>query len=62
MSALGETIAVVRRVCATPTGAVGLVLVVAVVGAAVFAPWVSTHDPDALDVMNRFSPPLRSRW
>jgi peptide/nickel transport system permease protein len=62
MSALGETATIVRRVCATPTGAVGLVLVVAVVGAAAFAPWVATHDPDTLDVMNRFAPPSAAHW
>ncbi len=44
-----------RKVCTTLTGAVGLVIVLLVMGCALFAPWVATHNPDALDVMNRFS-------
>ncbi len=43
-------------------GLVGLALVGVVVGAAVFAPWVATHDPAALDVMRRFAGPSRAHW
>jgi peptide/nickel transport system permease protein len=53
---------VLRRVCRSLTGAVGLVLVAIILGAALFAPWVATHDPDALDVMNRFAPPSAAHW
>lgn len=51
-----------RRVLGTVSGAVGLVLVAIVLGAAAFAPWVATHDPDALDVMNRFAGPSAQHW
>lgn len=53
---------VLRQVVATPTGAIGLLCVALVLGAAVFAPWVATHDPDALDVLNRFAPPSAAHW
>ena len=62
MNALREMRDVLRRVCATFTGAAGLVLVVAVVIAAAFAPWVATHDPDALDILNRFARPSAAHW
>ncbi len=54
--------AVLRRVCASLPGAVGLVLVLLVMVAALLAPMVATHDPDALDVMNRFTPPSGANW
>ena len=53
---------ILRRVCATVTGATGLGIVVVVLIAALFAPWVSTADPDKLDVMNRFSAPSLAHW
>jgi len=62
MSAVGEALAVLRRICASFTGAAGLVIVVLVVACAVFAPIVATHDPDRLDVMNRFAAPSAAHW
>ena len=53
---------ILRRVCATLTGATGLGIVALVLIAAIFAPWVSTADPDKLDVMNRFATPSLSHW
>jgi peptide/nickel transport system permease protein len=53
---------ILRRVCATLTGATGFGIVVLVLIAALFAPWVSTADPDKLDVMNRFSGPSLAHW
>lgn len=50
------------RVARTFGGAVGLVIVVLVVSAALFAPWVATHDPDKLDVMNRFAGITWAHW
>ena len=55
VSALRSVLRILRRVCATLTGATGLGIVALVLIAALFAPWVSTADPDKLDVMNRFS-------
>ena len=55
-------LAVLRKVAATPTGLVGLVIVALVTGCALFAPWVATHNPDALDVMNRFAAPTGAHW
>ena len=62
MNALNEALAVLRRVCSTFTGATGLVIVALVMIAAVFAPFVATHDPDQLDILNRFAAPSAERW
>lgn len=53
---------VLRRVCGTLPGGVGAGLVLVVMVAAIFAPWVATHDPDRLDVMNRFAGPSAGHW
>jgi peptide/nickel transport system permease protein len=50
------------RVARTFSGAVGLAIVVIVISAALFAPWVATHDPDKLDVMNRFAGMTWAHW
>lgn len=39
------------------TGRLGLVLVLAVLALALFAPILATHDPNRIDVLNRFAPP-----
>lgn len=54
--------AVLRKVVRSFTGAAGLTIVLLVVLCALFAPWVATHNPDALDVMNRFSAPSGAHW
>lgn len=53
---------VLRRLCGTVEGATGLVIVALVLGGALLAPWISPHDPDALDVMNRFGGPTATHW
>jgi peptide/nickel transport system permease protein len=62
MMALKSINRVLNRVCASVTGAVGFVIVVIVVVMAVLAPIVATHNPDALDVMNRFATPSMAHW
>lgn len=62
MNVLASVLATLRKVCASLTGAMGLVIVVLVLACAIFAPWVATHNPDALDVMNRFSRPSGAHW
>jgi peptide/nickel transport system permease protein len=62
MNLLAGIWAVIRRAAASVTGGVGLVIFLAVIGMALFAPWVATHDPDQLDVMNRFAPPSAAHW
>jgi peptide/nickel transport system permease protein len=39
-----------------------MLIVALVLGAAVLAPLVSTHDPEALDVLNRFAAPSGAHW
>ncbi|MGG5819976.1 ABC transporter permease [Falsiroseomonas sp. HW251] len=53
---------VLRRVCGTLPGGFGGAIVLLVMVAATFAPWVATHDPDGLDVMNRFAGPSADHW
>lgn len=62
MNALGSVFATLRKVCSSLTGAIGLSIVVLVLLFAIFAPWAATHNPDALDVMNRFKPPSGAHW
>ncbi len=62
MNLLANVFTTLRKVCGTLTGAVGLVIVLLVLGCAIFAPWVATHNPDALDVMSRFSRPTAAHW
>jgi peptide/nickel transport system permease protein len=62
MNVWRNIVATLAKVCSTVTGATGLVIVVLVLLCAVFAPWVATHEPNALDVMNRFSAPSGAHW
>jgi peptide/nickel transport system permease protein len=62
MTVVKNLLAVLRKVCATTIGASGLAIVLLVLACALFAPWVATHNPDALDVMNRFANPSGSHW
>lgn len=46
-----------QRLLAHKTGMIGLVIILLNVSAAFTAPWVATHDPLSMDVMNRDAPP-----
>jgi peptide/nickel transport system permease protein len=59
---VAEVAGVLRRVVATLPGAVGLVIVAVVVVAALGAPWLAPHDPDAINVLNRFATPSPAHW
>lgn len=62
MNPLAASLATLRRVVSDFGGAVGLLIVAVVLVAALFAPLVATHDPDALDVLNRFASPSGAHW
>ncbi|KPL55023.1 peptide ABC transporter permease [Prosthecomicrobium hirschii] len=62
MNTLAAILATLRRATGSITGAVGFTIFVLVILAALFAPVIATHDPDALDVMNRFAPPSAAHW
>jgi peptide/nickel transport system permease protein len=62
MRALSDAGHVLRRVCSSFAGATGLAIVLAVLLAAVLAPWIATHNPDQLDIMHRFARPSRAHW
>jgi peptide/nickel transport system permease protein len=59
---LPGVLAALRRTCASLTGATGFVVVALVAILAVFAPLIATHDPDKLDVLNRFAAPSAEHW
>jgi peptide/nickel transport system permease protein len=50
------------RIASNFAGAIGLAIVALVILAATFAPLVATHDPDAIDVLNRFQGPTLAHW
>jgi peptide/nickel transport system permease protein len=62
VTALAGTLGVLRRASSGLAGAVGLAIVALVLVAALAAPLVATHDPDRLDVMNRFAGPSAAHW
>jgi peptide/nickel transport system permease protein len=51
-----------RRLCAEPLGALGLILVSLVLFSALFANYIIPHDPFALDILNRLKPPTLEHW
>ena len=57
-----NVLGVLRKVGASVTGASGMAIVALVLLCALLAPWVATHNPDALDVMNRFAGPSLNHW
>lgn len=55
-------IGLARRVLRTSAGAVGSVIVLAVLVAAAFAPWIAPYDPDALSILERFGGSSPAHW
>ena len=53
---------VLRKIGRTFPGAVGLLIVILVLACAMLAPWIATHNPNTLDVMNRFAGPSGNHW
>jgi peptide/nickel transport system permease protein len=51
-----------RRLLRNPSSLAGFVLVLLLVVAAVFAPLIATHDPNAQDFALRLSPPSAAHW
>jgi len=62
MRTLGDSLAVLRRVAASFSGALGFAIVLAVIFSALFAPFIATDDPDKLDLLNRFAAPSLAHW
>ena len=50
------------RLCHEPLGLLGLILVILIVGSALFAPWLVPYDPIAMDIMHRLAPPSFEHW
>lgn len=48
---------VLRRTFSAPTALAGLVVLLAFIGMAVFAPWIAPHEPAAPNLLSRLSPP-----
>ena len=56
---LGDISGLVRR---HPTGVIGSVLLLAIVLAALLAPWIAPGDPQALNPVMRLRPPSKEFW
>lgn len=57
MIMLRATLKILIQVSRSFGGGLGLVIVLAVLASAVFAPLLATHDPDRIDVLHRFAAP-----
>jgi len=53
---------ILKRVTRDPLGLLGLVLVVIVIGAALFADVVSPYDPAKIDVLHKLQDPSATHW
>ena len=53
---------ILKRVTRDPLGLLGLVLVVIVIGAALFADVVSPYDPAKIDVLHKLQDPSAAHW
>ncbi len=53
---------VAKRIWSSPMGRLGFVLVALILAFALFAPWLATHDPNRIDVVNRFAAPSVGHW
>lgn len=53
---------ILKRVMRDPLGLLGLVLVIIVLGAAVFADVVAPYDPTKIDVLNKLQDPTAAHW
>ena len=51
-----------QRLLRDPMGLLGLILVVAFVAMALFAPWLAPYDPLKIDVANKLKPPSLAHW
>ena len=51
-----------RQFFREPLGVVGLVLVVILVLAAIFAPYLTDYSPNTIDIKSRLSPPSSEHW
>jgi peptide/nickel transport system permease protein len=54
--------AALRVIRSNAAGRFGLFAVALIVGAALLAPWLGTHAPNAIDPMNRLAPPSADHW
>lgn len=62
MSKWRAAVDVLRKIGRTFPGAVGLLIAILVLACAMLAPWIATHNPNTLDVMNRFAGPSGNNW
>ncbi|WP_119270910.1 ABC transporter permease [Taklimakanibacter deserti] len=53
---------ILKRVMRDPLGLLGLILVIIVIGAALFADVISPYDPAKIDVLNKLQDPSAAHW
>ncbi|KOX63951.1 D-ala-D-ala transporter subunit, partial [Pseudomonas psychrophila] len=46
----------------SPLTMAGLLITLMVVAAMIFAPWLASHDPNALNLAERLAPPSSEHW
>nr|WP_246333477.1 nickel ABC transporter permease subunit NikC [Aureimonas mangrovi] len=51
-----------RRQALGRTGRIGLLLALVIIAAAIFGPWLSPHDPDAVNLAARLQEPSATHW
>jgi peptide/nickel transport system permease protein len=54
----GERSRVWRKLVRNPAALAGTLILLTVIGAAVFAPWIAPHDPTRQSLLRRFTPPV----
>src|ERR1700712_2868705 len=52
----------VLRLVRTPQGSLGLMLLLIVLLACLFGPFLAPYDPEAIDFMGRYAPPSARHW
>jgi len=62
MQASQSRLSLVLRARRQPLAAIGIVLLAAFVGCAVFAPWLAPQDPAQIDLGGRLLPPAHGHW
>jgi peptide/nickel transport system permease protein len=62
MSTLVQIVPLARTARRNPLAAFGFALVTLIVLCAVFAPWITPHDPAAIDLPNRLALPSVQHW
>ena len=62
MSVAGERLKLARLLVRRKTALIGLIILVVLVLAAAFAPYITGYTPQKLSIVNRLKPPSGAHW